>query len=396
MPESAGEGRRWTSITQFPLRRAYNGSLAEIIEIIESDAGLGGLVHPSDRGGNQDLYHHIGVTRQRPKSGYRGRGADTEMVPGAWSDLDVKGGSFGSWGDIYNVIADMDRLGIGPQGVVMTGSGGAHCYWRAENGLDPAAGGMYTKRIRRWIQAEYGVTVDNVADPARIMRLPGSIRFPKNGDPVGTEPVLVAMTRIEPIYTDLKVLEAVTQDAWAAVEDRTREQRDRLAADFYALESLALTEFEVQGVLPGADGIDLGGFFPGGESDDLGWDDLWGRYAFLEVFNASVPWAAVLEPAGWTKYGDPDDQGRQSWTRPGGGTKNPRSAITDWELGPNVMSLLSDAEETGLSHLHDLADDATRRVFKLTKARVLAELRYGGSMEKLFEVWLRAHRDTGW
>jgi hypothetical protein len=60
------------------------------------------------------------------------------------------------------------------------------------------------------------------------------------------------------------------------------------------------------------------------------------------------------------------------------------------------MSLLSDAPETGLSHLYEIADDATRRVFKLTKARVAAELRYGGSMEKLMGHWLAAHRKTGW
>jgi hypothetical protein len=54
------------------------------------------------------------------------------------------------------------------------------------------------------------------------------------------------------------------------------------------------------------------------------------------------------------------------------------------------MSLLSDAEETGLSHLYTLADDATERRHKLTKVRVAAELYAGGSIEALIRTWVKS------
>lgn len=405
LPEDAGGGRRWMTITSLPMSRAVGGAYSDVVGGLESGVlGLNELTYPPDARKPQGLYHCVGVTKERPPQGYRGKERDVDRIPGAWADLDVRDGSFRNWDHILELLSRMRSEGMGPDIVVATGSGGAHLYWKQHGGFEPEVALHYSKRIRRWIMAEFGVKVDNVAQANRIMRLPGSLRFPKNSSDLSLGVVPVEVVSSTGRFADFGMIKEVTEAAWSVVEERTREQRDRMASDFYAVADVALTELEYQGILPGSDGVDLSTFFPSGRSglaldgssDRAEWDELWGKFAFLEVFNRSVPWAAILEPAGWTKFGEPDDEGRQSWTRPGGGAKNPRSAITDWDGGPNVMSLLSDAPETGLSHLYEIADDATRRVFKLTKARVLAELKYDGSMEKLIGTWLAGHRGTGW
>ena len=154
-----------------------------------------------------------------------------------------------------------------------------------------------------------------------------------------------------------------------------------------SLQELSLRELEESDADGAGTQGDLGIGTGGG-----GWRGQYKRFAFEDMFNHGVTWGQILEPKGWAKYGEPDSQGRQSWTRPGGGGKNPRSAVTDWEQSPNVMSLLSDSEETGLSHLYLLADDAVEKRHKLTKVRVAAELWAGGSIEKLIRIWLKDER----
>lgn len=394
LPAAAGGGHRWTSITQLPLGVAYADDLLVLTDSIRSGAAsLEELMYPSGSGTRrQGLYHAVGVTKDRPPLGKRGGEGDVEAIPGAWADLDVRADAFRDWGHTWEVIARMDTLRIGPQIVVSTGSGGAHAYWRFQDGLSPEAAKMYSKRIRRFIQAEFGVKVDNVAQANRVMRLPGAIRFPKSADDPIRDAVPVQIVRNDKTFCDGDLLQVVTQDTWDAVERLVAEQRSRLSEDWargdeafrMALSAASMTKLlSRDGFTTGRLEEDTSG------SDDKSWSGHWRRFEFEFLFNERVSWGQILEPMGWTRFGEPDSQGRQSWTRPGGGKKNPRSAVTDWEMSPHVMSLLSDAEETGLSHLYTLADDATERRHKLTKVRVAAELYAGGSVEKLIGVWAR-------
>ena len=173
LPSTAGGGHRWTSITQLPLGVAYADDLAVMMDSIRSGvASLDELIYPPDSSKRQNLYHAVGVTKERPEAGKRGPASAVDAVPGAWADFDVRDGSFRDWAHILEIVSDMDHAGIGPQIIVSTGSGGAHCYWRAE-GRSPETGLMYATRIRRWVQQRYGIKVDNVAQANRVMRLPG-------------------------------------------------------------------------------------------------------------------------------------------------------------------------------------------------------------------------------
>ena len=390
LPSTAGGGHRWTSITQLPLGVAYADDLGVMMDSIRSGvASLDELIYPPDSSKRQNLYHAVGVTKERPEAGKRGPASAVDAVPGAWADFDVRDGSFRDWSHILEIVSDMDHAGIGPQIIVSTGSGGAHCYWRAEGGLAPETGLMYSTRIRRWVQQRYGIKVDNVAQANRVMRLPGSIRFPKATDAV-KEPVVVGMPRNIERYADLTALEVVTQDAWMAVEAVIGEERSRLSRDWERAVSVSLEEFATWN---GEDELVDGVRHRRPRETGTGtWTKRYEKFAFEIAFNRDVTWDQVLLPAGWTKFGEPDPAGRQSWTRPGGGTKNPRSAVTDWQLSPHTMSLLSDARETGLSHLYTLADDAVEKRHKLTKVRVAAELYAGGSIEQLIRVWVKDGR----
>jgi hypothetical protein len=372
-----------------PLGVAHADGVADLIESIETGAAsLDELMYPTGSSRRQGLYHAVGVTKQRPPAGKRGSARDVDAIPGAWADFDVREDSFRDWAHIFDVISAMDRLGIGPQIIVSTGSGGAHCYWRANGGMNPQEALMHSTRIRRWVQANYAVKVDNVAQENRIMRLPGSIRFPKSSKDLMRSPVLVGMPRNDAVFADFTALQVVTEDAWRAVEDRIGEQRSRVTWDWDRAVDISLQEFSLRD----HEDLDADGFGVSAGEADEGWAGRYKRFSFEIAFNRDVTWSQILEPKGWVKFGEPDSQGRQSWTRPGAGPKNPRSAVTDWEQSPNVMSLLSDSESTGLSSLYTLADEATERRHKLTKVRVAAELWAGGSIERLIKTWLKDER----
>lgn len=394
LPPAAGGGHRWTSITQLPRGVAYADDLTVLTESIKSRAAsLEELMYPPDAGAKrQGLYHAVGVTKQRPPQGKRGNAQDVDAIPGAWADFDVsiEEGKFAHWDHVLEVIHALDSLGVGPQIVVATGSGGAHAYWRFEGGLSPESAIMYSSRIRQFITANHGVKIDNVAQANRVMRLPGSIRFPKNPKDPAREPVMVTMLRNKSVYTDPVLLTVVTQPSWDVLETAIREQRSRVTEDWDRAVAISREELAAMSRHDAADGII--GHRRGDDDAEGTWSSRYRNFAFEAWFNAEVSWAQVLEPMGWVRFGEPDAQGRQSWTRPGGGKKNPRSAVTDWEGSPHVMSLLSDAPETGLSHLYTLADFATERRHKLTKVRVAAELYAGGSIERLIRVWMRGDR----
>ena len=87
-----------------------------------------------------------------------------------------------------------------------------------------------------------------------------------------------------------------------------------------------------------------------------------------EMFNEKYSWDSVLEPQGWTRLGEDEDQ-RVLWSRPGDGWR--KSATTDWPDSPHIMSLFSTAPETGLLELHDSE-------IALTKYRVWVQLVWDG------------------
>jgi hypothetical protein len=309
----------------------------------------------------------------------RGRRQDMGWAPGLWADLDVGSGKFASATDALDALRMCWRVGLGPSLIVETGSGGLHPYWIVDGGLEPKTAEAMSARLRVWLMDQVGVHLDNVTNCDRILRLPGSLRFPKAGESLG-------VTSCRMVWSDDRRLDAgrlvaVTQATWetsqkhrARVSMSVQDERDR-----------------IEGLLAGWSG------------SDSFWGQQLNRVHLLEVeqaFARTHTWESVLEPHGWTLLdgdGRPDSVGRRTWTRPGldetveadavGMRPNLRSALTDWIEGPDVMTLKSDAPETGLLRLKRLAEDDPS--VRLTKLLVWVELAWGGDLT----AYVRAVRD---
>jgi hypothetical protein len=354
-------------------------------------AGTGGAGGAGGTGwgaaaGVQNLYVSASLLKEAPPRGRRGGKDYVGRAPGVWMDLDVREGGFKDWDEVWAVVQMFDRLGVGPGLVVATGGGGAHLYWhvagerdeRAEigagAGLRPEKCESLGRGVRLWTQSQTGVAVDACENCDRVLRLPGSVHWPKSLDPGpeggGGVATSCELIRCEVRWTPESELRELTAGAEAEWRERTRASRET----YRSREGRA--EEEVMGWLRRHGDEE--------ESEAVVTGSWSYQYALIhaeEGYNNEVSWATILEPLGWTRNGGPDREGRQEWRRPGGGEHSGRSLVTDWVESPNAASLLSMAPETGLRGLHDAG-------VPLTKARVAAELWCGGDMSRLLTEWL--------
>lgn len=274
----------------------------------------------------------------------RGTEDNVEYCPGVWADIDVKAGGFASQQEILDWL---HSLPIYPTIIAGSGSGGIHAYWR----VDWADKGNKELVSRWWSYLDEMAgdrSIDKLIDLTRILRLPGSIYFPKDyTDSSKLSPV----TLIE--ATGLTYTVAQITEISAAAFERRNQRRAKIIYD------------DAQRRL------DMDSLAKSLSSDvDL---NKWALYqAIAEVeewVNEMVPWAEILEPHGWTHMRQLRD-GSNEWARPG---RSERSAVVDFEGSP-VMSLLSTSEETGLSDLKDAG-------VHLSKYRVHLRLNYGDDNE---------------
>ena len=368
LPDEALSNGAVVALTSLPSAAARFYSLTGLLDRIEAEGSLNTLVYPSGtdhaRGASvvrQDVYHQCSVLKARPARG-RGRTSDVSVAPGAWMDLDTKAGSFAHGSDILALAemgGPMEKAGIKPSISIRTNGmdGGRHFYWAVDRPVDVREMREVNDRLWLWVQAQAGVKVDNLGDPPRIFRLPGTVRWSKNGE--GVRDGLGALVTPDWISGDVISLEKIREvteslwQGWRANQSRVR--RERAAAD-----REVMREWGSSGVrqIERLTGLAL----------------AYALYEAREVFPLKTSWESILAPAGWTRYGEADDEGHQMWTRPHdpGEKVNPRSAVVDWDDSPNVMSLLSDSPATGLTRLVESGTP-------LSKVAVAAELHFGGS-----------------
>ena len=310
-------------------------------DAIESD-GLDSLIWSDST--FYDLYYSA-VTLHRPEKG-RGGLRHVKEVPGVWIDLDVKPGGFDSEESALQLLADAP---LAPTAVVLTGSGGVHGYWRLKKPVDCDTGRELN--LRWWCllsDLAHPTDIDRLVDPSRVLRIPGAIRWPKKTEET---PALVRLKEANGFsYTKNEIL-LHTDEVWTAHQERIEQTKERI------FRSRAEAQ---QHVMQSA------------ERSDNEWLNLMQVAGLEDLFNGQYSWDSILEPKGWTKLGI-DDEFRVLWARPGGDWR--KSATTDWPESPDVMSLFSTAEETGLVRLLDAG-------IVLTKYRVWVELFCGGD-EKL-------------
>ena len=321
-----------------PKIQSFNFTLGQTLGAIDS-SGLDSLIY-DHQGTHHDLYFAVSTLKKVPEGkNKRGSLSNVNKVPGLWVDLDVKDGAFR---DRDHVREFLNSLEVIPSAVVFTGSGGAHAYWKFDT---PQSCDVVRQDALSWWAYQSSlspVVIDKLCDPTRILRLPGSIRWPKKSseEPAGVTTVYTGHT-----YS-AQYLRSVSAEAYSQYTARIERKRE-----------------EVQtGVLKASQALFS-------ISSDNQWSNMIAIANMEEWFNQKYDWSGILEPMGWTCLGE-DDQGRVMWSRPGDGLR--KSATTDWPESPHIMSLFSSSEETGLSELHESG-------IILSKYRVYVELFCQGS-----------------
>lgn len=271
---------------------------------------------------DKDLYFAVSPAL-KGTSGARINKAQVVCVHGVTLDLDVKDGAFSSE---KQAVDFLNGLAIKPTAVVGTGSGGVHAYWKFSRPLTVSDG---EAAIRSWwayaneqATLKCGATIDRLVDCARMLRVPGSLRYPKQEGELVSQVTLISVTdtTIDPD----RLLE-VSRDASA--------RRDEYVNSIKAKnrEITSFTPTTVTAVNP---------------------DNIWAvaiQYENMEGWVNSISWDNILSPCGWT-YLRLSADGSEQWARPGSTDK---SAVVGWPESPNVMALHSTSADTGLSDLQE-------------------------------------------
>jgi hypothetical protein len=301
------------------------------------DETLESMIFDED-GSKWNLYFGVCPIIEDVDYNKRGTEDNIEYVTGVWADIDIKEKGFESQEDIINFLYGLE---LHPTIVVGSGSGGVHAYWK----LAPGERGDKELVDRWWCYLDEAAgdrKIDKLIDLTRILRMPGSVYFPKAGttSKVGKVEILYKIDQtyyIEELYN-------VSAEAFKVKHERrkaviSKDANARLDMDGFARSALE----------------GLGGNY---------WKLLRAISEVEDFVNQQMSWAEILEPHGW-KWQRTLRDGANEWARPG---RDERSAVVDYEDSP-VMSLLSMADETGLADLKDAG-------VPLTKFRVLRRLRF--------------------
>jgi hypothetical protein len=282
------------------------------------------------------------------KGGKRGDKSNVGDVYGVFIDFDVKPGSFESREDVIRFLTEGDI----PKPTILVdngGSGGMHGYWRVN--WDEVG---YEELLVRWwafVQSKSEVKIDRLIDSTRLSRMPSSVYWPKEGTEDGKPGTVTIVWADGPQYS-VQELEELTEEAY-----NTRKERISRTVAEHTRQRLSASEIAAE--------LGVGGL-----------QNQWSLYAAIatleENFNELYTWADILQPLGWT-FLKTDSQGREEYARPG---RMEKSATVNWPESPDVMSLLSESEETGLAHLKEAG-------VVLTKFQVALTLYWNGDTKRM-------------
>jgi hypothetical protein len=305
------------------------------------DASLEALQDVVDNRWN--VYSSMAAFAHVPDRG-RGTRAAVLSIPGVWADVDVKPDVEGYFSTEAQVSSFIARLPV-PTLEVASGSGGRHLYWLTHERVEAREG---QKLLLMWLDflrdAANGFTIENVHDTTRILRLPGTVRWPKEADSVPL-PHKVETLRGGPRYhaDELQVLAQPTYDAAQKVRNELRARRAEA-------EERRRSELIARGLR----------------------EESYER--ITRTFRIQQDWATLLETTGWTLHSDQRDGAARCryWTRPGKSVADGKSASTDFTDKNGAVSPLMTlySNDPALADLRDNVDgmDAVGVVSKWTYA----------------------------
>lgn len=321
------------------------------------DDTLESLIFDED-GNKWNLYLGVAPIKEDVTLKRRGTEANISHVTGVWADIDIKEGGFESQEDIINFLYS---LALRPTIVVGSGSGGIHAYWKLRKGQ------LGDKELveRWWSYLDESAgdrSIDKLVDLTRILRIPGTVYFPKekSGGKLGS--VAIMFHQPENTYT-VQQIHDISQEAFNIKHEKRKklissDANRRMDMDVFARDMLA----------------GLGG---------NRWK-MWRAISELESYvNERIDWAHILEPHGWTFMRRLRDSSNE-WARPG---RSERSAVVDYEGSP-VMSLLSSSPDTSLSDLKDAG-------IPLTKYRVMLRLWFDDDEKEMVKYLIGRLEEDG-
>src|SRR5882757_597789 len=251
-----------------------------------------------------NIYIACSTFKERPEKG-RGNRDNVLSIPGVWADLDVKPDTEGFFHSTEEIDRYMELL---PQPTIeiTTGSGGKHLYWLTppDHPLSAIDGSKLLIQWRDFLLYEaQALSIDFVQDSARIMRLAGTLRWPKGTDDHIQTPRLVEIKKVGP-RCDVKELRLIS----AFAHQKMTVLREQQHAERSAIVGKRHEEMENQGA------------------------DLNLYKAAVGRFNALQDWGSLLEKTGWTLHSDERDKSAHCrfWIRPGKGLGASKSAATDF------------------------------------------------------------------
>ncbi len=137
-------------------------------------------VHALNRAGNADVWWGVATRTDKLPGGRRGGDNDCAHLPALWVDIDIAGPGHKTAHTLPGTEADARAIlatyPLRPTAIVHSG-GGLQAWWLLD---EPATIADAQPVLERWAHtwtaagARLGFHVDNVFDPARIMRLPGT------------------------------------------------------------------------------------------------------------------------------------------------------------------------------------------------------------------------------
>lgn len=290
-------------------------------------------------GSKWNIYVQVCPIKEDVTLKQRGTKSNVDYVPGVWADLDVKEGGFSSQKEILKWLNELELL---PTVVCSSGSSGVHAYWKLrwdEKGNEALVDSWWS-----YLDEMAGERkIDKLIDITRILRLPGTIRFPKKEETSGK----LGAVSIISIYPERRYSVSQIQEVSAEAMARKAAERKR------TIQKIAERRAQVDEMARAL--IDT----------SSRWGYLQAIAHVEDYVNENWQWANILEPFGW-KYRRTLSDGSKEWARPG---QSDRSAVVDFEGSP-VMSLLSMSESTGLADLKDAG-------VPLTKYTVALRLQFG-------------------
>ena len=158
------------------------------------------VAYCAERAARMDVYAAVGLQREEPEHGSRGKEAGVISVPGVWADIDI-GGAAHKAKDLpcseEEALSLVDAVGLPPSVIVRSGFG-LQVYWlfREPFVIETEAERQELKALSRRFQQMLrlqargrGWSIDPTADLCRVLRVPGTFnrKIPDDVRPVTAE-----------------------------------------------------------------------------------------------------------------------------------------------------------------------------------------------------------------